>query len=273
MLQLRRVSYTSLYKDVVLVLRGLTGLLLLAMLISGVVMAQTQAAPSATFTNSIGMEFVLIPAGAFGMGSATGDRDEKPVHQVTISQPFYLGKYEVTQDQWQKVMGANPSLFQGDPNRPVEQIWWTDVQAFIRKLNAKEGHSKYRLPTEAEWEYAARAGTSTAYSYGDDASLLPPYAWYKDNARGQTHPVGQLKPTPWSLYDMHGNVWEWVQDWYKRYAPDAVTDPQGPRTGTHRSRRGCGWNNVAKICRTTNRYSVAGYRDDFLGVRLVRTVQ
>ena len=224
-----------------------------------------------TYTNSIGVEFVLIPAGAFKMGSANGDNDERPVRTVTISKPFYLGKYEVTQAQWQAIMGNNPSLFQGDANRPVEQVWFNDVQEFIQKLNAKEGGGRYRLPTEAEWEYAARAGTTTAYSFGDDPSQLGEHAWYKDNANGQTHAVGQKKPNPWGLYDMHGNVWEWVQDWYKRYPQDAATDPQGPAAGTHRSRRGGAWNNFAKYCRAANRYSVAGFRDDFLGFRLVRT--
>ncbi len=224
-----------------------------------------------TLANSIGMEFVLIPAGTFQMGAADGEKDERPVRQVTISQPFYLGKYEVTQGQWQAVMGNNPSLFQGDPNLPVEQVWWTDVKEFIRKLNAKEGHNKYRLPTEAQWEYAARAGTTTRYSFGNEATQLGQYAWYKDNADGRTHPAGQLKPNPWGLYDIHGNVWEWVQDWYQRYQSGAVTDPPGPKTGTHRMRRGCAWNNAANICRTANRYSAPGYRDDFLGFRLLRT--
>lgn len=231
---------------------------------------QAQPALDKTLVNSIGMEFVLIPAGIYQMGSAMGDPDERPMHQVTISKPFYLGTREVTQAQWQAVMGSNPSLFQGNPNLPVEQVWWTDAQEFVRKLNAKEGHTKYRLPTEAEWEYAARAGTMTAYSFGDDATRLGEYAWYKDNSGGHTHPVGQLKPNPWGLYDIHGNVWEWVQDWYKRYKPDAVTDPPGPDSGTHYMRRGCAWNNVTSACRSTNRYSVAGYRDDFLGFRLLR---
>jgi formylglycine-generating enzyme required for sulfatase activity len=231
---------------------------------------QAQTVLDKTLVNTIGMEFVLIPAGTFQMGSTTGDSDERPVHQVTISQPFYLGKYEVTQAQWQAVMGQNPSLFQGTPNLPVEQVWWDDVQEFIRKLNAKEGHTKYRLPTEAEWEYAARASTTTAYSFGDDATRLGEYAWYKGNAGERTHPVGKLKPNPWGLYDMHGNVWEWVQDWYQRYESEAVTDPRGPDLGTHRSRRGCAWNNAAEVCRSTNRYSSPGYRDDFLGFRLLR---
>jgi formylglycine-generating enzyme required for sulfatase activity len=234
-------------------------------------LAQTK--PKATLINSIGMEFVFIPAGTFKMGAEGQERDERPVHQVTITQPFYLGKYEVTQQQWKMIMGNQPSFFSGDPNLPVESVWWTDVQTFIKKLNEKEGHTLYRLPTEAEWEYAARAGSTTAYSFGDDAKQLSHYAWYKENADDRTHPVGQLKPNAWGLYDMHGNVWEWVQDWYGYYSSEPVQDPQGPALGTHRMRRGCGWNNLAKVCRVSNRYSVVGFRDDFIGFRLLRAVK
>jgi len=158
---------------------------------------QTPATPK-TQRNSLGMEFVLIPAGTFQMGSNDSDAydDEKPVHTVRITQPFYLGKYEVTQGQWQAVMGNNPSKFTGDANWPVENVSWDDVQEFIRRLNAREGGATYRLPTEAEWEYAARAGTTTRWSFGDDASQLGRYAWYDGNAGGQTHPVGQLQPNP-----------------------------------------------------------------------------
>lgn len=235
--------------------------------------AIAQTPTDKTLTNSIGMEFVLLPAGTFKMGSEDGEADERPVHQVKVSKPFYLGKYEVTQEQWQTIMGNNPSLFQGDPKRPVEQVSWNDVQEFIRRLNAKENVKIYRLPTEAEWEYAVRAGTTTAYSFGDDASQLSLYGWCRDNSERQTHPVGQLRPNPWGLYDMHGNVWEWVFDWYGRYRADATTDPQGPDSGSHRMRRGGGWNNDGKFCRSANRYSVTGYRDDFLGFRVLRIVR
>jgi formylglycine-generating enzyme required for sulfatase activity len=238
-----------------------------------IAMSQPAASRPPTVTNSIGIEFVLIPAGTFTMGSETGEPDERPPHRVTIRQPFYLGKYEVTQAQWQTVMGNNPSLFTGDPALPVEQVWWDTVQDFIRKLNTMEGRNVYRLPTEAEWEYAARAGSSTAYSFGDDPARLGEYAWYKDNSGGKTHPVGRLKPNAWGLYDMHGNVMEWVQDWYGRYTGEAVTDPQGAATGTHRMRRGGAWNSTAEVCRSANRYSVPGYRDDFLGFRLVQTIR
>ena len=249
----------------------LVGLVMLAVLAPFSVHSQTASPPTATLTNSIGMEFVLIPAGTFQMGAASGEADERPVHQVTISKQFYLGKYEVTQAQWQAVMGKNPSFFTGNTTHPVESVWWTDVQEFIRRMNAKEGHKQYRLPTEAEWEYAARAGTTTTYSFGDDPVRLGEHAWFKDNAGGTTHPVGQLKPNAWGLYDMQGNVWEWVQDWYQRYEAAAATDPRGSETGTHRVRRGCAWNNKGDICKVANRYSAPGYRDDFLGFRLVRT--
>jgi len=247
----------------------------ISLYVFGILLPQTaisQAPPDKTLVNSIGVEFVLIPAGTFIMGSEDGESDERPTHQVTISRPFYLGKYEVTQGQWQAVMGNNPSLFQGDAKLPVERIWWSEVQDFIGKLNAREGGNRYRLPTEAEWEYAARAGSTSTYSFGNEVARLEEYAWYRDNSGGKTHPVGQLKPNAWGLYDMHGNVMEWVQDWYGRYTAEPVTNPQGPASGSHRMRRGGAWNSLAAVCRSANRYSVPGFRDDFLGFRLVRTV-
>jgi formylglycine-generating enzyme required for sulfatase activity len=218
------------------------------------------------------MEFVLIPSGTFKMGSDTGDQDERPVHQVTISKAFYMGKYEVTQGQWQAVMGSNPSASPGDANRPVDQVSWNEAQTFISKLNAVEGVQLYRLPTEAEWEYAARAGSTTIYSFGNDPKQLGEYAWHRSNAQRHSHPVGQKRPNAWGLYDTLGNVWEWVQDWDGKYPVGPVTDPKGPDTGTYRMRRGCGWNNEANVCRVANRYSVIGYRDDFLGFRVVRMI-
>ena len=247
----------------------LTGLLLLVGLVLTTGTLPAQSTPDKTFTNSIGMEFVLISPGTFKMGSATGDPDERPVHDVTISKQFYMGKYEVTQSQWQAVMGTNPSLFPGE-KRPVDQVSWDDAQAFVRKLNTMEGAQLYRLPTEAEWEYAARAGSPTIYSFGNDPKQLGEYAWYRGNAEHRTHPVGQKKPNAWGLHDMLGNVWEWVQDWEGKYPSGPVTDPKGPESGTYRMRRGCGWNNEANVCRVANRYSVVGYRDDFLGFRVVR---
>jgi formylglycine-generating enzyme required for sulfatase activity len=212
---------------------------------------------SKTWTNSIGMEFVLIPAGTFMMGSPDSDPDaldrEKPAHQVTQSQAFYLGKYPVTQAQWEAVMGANPSAFKG-ADRPVENVSWDDVQAFMQKLNEREGVDHYRLPTEAQWEYACRAGSSTRYYFGDDAARLDDYAWYEENSDHQTHPVGQKHPNAWGLYDMHGNVWEWVQDWYGGYTANPVTDPIGPTTGAvRRVVRGGSWLVTARFARSAYR--------------------
>ncbi|ETX03174.1 MAG: hypothetical protein ETSY1_01000 [Candidatus Entotheonella factor] len=211
--------------------------------------------------------FVLIPAGTFLMGTPADQvdavvnryelkrewvEDETPQHEVEISQPFYLGEMEVTQAQWQAVMGSNPSWFKGH-ERPVEQVSWEEVQEFIRRLNTREGREIYRLPTEAEWEYAARAGTTGDFSFGSDPSELKDYAWYGENSGGETHPVRQKKPNDWGLYDMSGNVWEWVQDWYGDYLADTVVDPQGPNNGANRVVRGGGWRRVAGGCRVAIR--------------------
>ncbi|GHT82690.1 hypothetical protein AGMMS49543_08050 [Betaproteobacteria bacterium] len=229
-----------------------------------------------TFTNSIGTEFILIPAGSFTMGTDENDEDagedETPQHRVSISQAFYLGKYEVTQGEWVAVMGSNPSKFKGRSN-PVEQVSWNDVQTFIQRLNAKEGTNKYRLPTEAEWEYAARAGTKSTYSFGDDAGQLGAYAWYDGNSGDQTHPVGQKKPNPWGLYDMHGNVWEWVNDWYDKsyYSRSPSTDPAGSSSGRYRVLRGGSWSLSAGFLRSAGRGSISpDSRYDLDGFRLAR---
>jgi formylglycine-generating enzyme required for sulfatase activity len=198
-------------------------------------------------------------------------KHEMPQHKVTISKPFYLGKYPVTQAQWVAVMGSNPSKFKGQ-NNPVEQVSWHDAQEFIRRLNAKEGHSRYRLPTEAEWEYAARAGTSSAYFFGDDKKALSEYAWYKDNSEETSHPVGQKLPNPWGLYDVHGNVYEWVQDWYgeKYYTNSPEGDPKGPSSSSYRVIRGGSWYSLTTCCRSADRYNFTpDYRFDFVGFRLV----
>ena len=180
-----------------------------------------------TVTNSIGMEFMLIPAGEFDMGSPSSEKarnsNEGPVHRVTISKAFYMGKYEVTQEQWREVMGTNLSDFKGD-DLPVERVSWNDIQEFIKKLNERESTNKYCLPSEAEWEYATRAGTTTSYSFGDSSSDLGDYAWYYSNSGDKLHPVGQKQPNPWGLYDMQGNVWEWVQDLYHSSYDGAPTD-------------------------------------------------
>ena len=226
--------------------------------------------------NTIGMEFVRIKAGTFQMeapawrGGRSGDRS---LHMVHISQPFYLGKYEVTQEQWRAVLGDNPSHFTdcGD-TCPVENVSWDDAQAFIEALNLREGGQAYRLPTEAEWEYATRAGTRTTYSFGNRQSRLGLYGWYEDNAENTTHPVGSKRPNEWGLYDLHGNVWEWVADWYDDYPTSRVTDPRGPSSGTHRVIRGGGWRHEARDCRSASRgIGLPAFRSGYVGLRLART--
>ncbi|MBF0339879.1 MAG: SUMF1/EgtB/PvdO family nonheme iron enzyme [Magnetococcales bacterium] len=193
-------------------------------------------------TNSLGMTFKLIPSGTFLMGSPPNEGwDDKPQHTVTISKAFYIQTTEATQGQWKAVMTSNPSSFPacGD-NCPVESMSWNGVQTFIANLNAK-GEGIYRLPTEAEWEYAARAGTSTTYSWGASwGSYNTSYAWF---AQSTPKPVATKLPNPWGLYDMHGNVWELVSDWYASYSSDAQIDPLGPSSGSNRTIRGGGWLN------------------------------
>ena len=228
-----------------------------------------------------GIEFVWVPAGDFRMGSTSrhADSDEKPVTRVRISRGFYLGKYEVTQRQWESVMGSNPSRFKNcGENCPVEKVSWNDVQEFLRKLNARSGGRRYRLPTEAEWEYAARGGT-TADTYAEDLTnplgndpVLNRIAWYDENSGGRTHPVGRKAPNGWGLHDMLGNVREWVGDRYGDYPGGRVTDPVGPRSGSYRVLRGGSWNGIASNCRSANRFRGSpGYRVINLGFRLLRT--
>jgi len=236
--------------------------------------------PEPRLVDRFGISFLLIPAGTFQMGSDHGDDNEKPVHTVRLSRPFYLGMYPVTQRQWEAVMGSNPSRFQG-PEHPVERVSWNKVQEFIRSLNTHGGRALYRLPTETEWEYAARAGATGAYCFGDDVTQLAQYAWYADSARSITYPVGQLQPNAWGLYDMHGNVWEWAQDWYdnQEYARRAATgiavvDPAGPASGSDRVLRGGGYSSPARSCRSAGRGSdVPGYLSTDRGFRLLREVQ
>jgi formylglycine-generating enzyme required for sulfatase activity len=229
-------------------------------------------------TNSIGMQFVEIFAGTFEMGCIDGDneecdRDERPRHRVTLTKPFYLGKHTVTQKQWVAVMDINPSLFRG-ADRPVDNVSWDDAQEFIRRLNEKEGTEKYRLPTEAEWEYSARAGTPMTWpwSCGEKLSCVKNIAWITGNSRDMTHPVGQKQPNPWGLYDMNGNVWEWVQDWYgaKYYEEGGVTsDPPGPDLGTDRVLRGGAWTSPTKHVRTAERLKgVPDSRNNAFGFRV-----
>jgi formylglycine-generating enzyme required for sulfatase activity len=221
------------------------------------VSATTDSALEPTFTNSIGMEFVLIPAGTFLMGSPDSDAvayaDGKPAHCVTISQPFYLGKYPVMQAQWEVVMGNNPSHFRGNPTYPVESVSWDNVQAFLHKLNEREGGVDYRLPTDAQWEYACRAGTQTPRYHPD----LDAIAWYAANSNAHPQPVGQKVPNGWGLYDMLGNVCEWCIDVKRTYTADAVIDPIGPPSGgAPRVIRGGSWGDTALHVRAAYRHVI-----------------
>ena len=206
--------------------------------------------------NSIGMKFKLIPAGTFTMG------ENDDAHEVTLTKPFKMGVHEVTQAQYEQVMGVNRSWFTG-ANNPVETVGWEDAVEFCRKLSElpaeKAAGNVYRLPTEAEWEYACRAGTTTKHSFGDDESELG-YAWLSENSGDETHPVGSKLPNAWGLYDMHGNVWEWCQDWFFFSSSGSVTDPTGPATGSYRVIRGGSWSNTAGYCRSAyrGRYGPSG---------------
>jgi formylglycine-generating enzyme required for sulfatase activity len=213
--------------------------------------------------------FLLIAAGEFMMG---GNKypDERPVHQVRISQAFEIGKYQVTQALWEAVMHGNPSRFKG-ANLPVETVSWDDAQEFITRLNAGNDDYDYRLPTEAEWEYACRAGT-----IGDYAGNLDEMGWYDENSGGRTHPVGEKKANDWGVYDMHGNVSEWCLDWYNKsyYANSPDVDPQGPASGTGRVFRGGGWDIKAKYSRSALRaIATPDFRFFRIGLRLVRTLR
>ncbi len=210
-------------------------------------------------TNSIGMKLVLIHAGSFTMGSPVGElgrEDNETAHEVTISKSYYLGVFEVTQDEYEKVIGSKPSQFKGGTN-PVEKVSWEEAVVFCKTLSERPGEKAagrvYRLPTEAEWEYACRANSGSAYCFGDSADSLEEYGWFSENSERNTHPVGEKKPNRWGLYDMHGNVWEWCEDCCADYPSGEATDPQGPREDSTRVRRGGCWFFVAKYCRAAMR--------------------
>lgn len=224
------------------------------------------------------MELVLIPPGSFFMGDDKGEDDEKPVHKVTITRPFYLGKDLVTQEQWQAVMGSgNPSSHKG-PKNPVESIDWLTCQKFIEKLNTKPQTTsgRFRLPTEAEWEYACRAGSTTRYSFGDSEADLGQYAWFSGNSAEQSHPGGLKKPNAWGLYDMHGNLWQWCADWYggDYYQISPGNDPGGPQSGRQRVQRGGSWLFGPEFCRSAAR-SIGRPTGSYtvVGLRVARTTQ
>ncbi|MCG3173235.1 MAG: Hercynine oxygenase [Myxococcota bacterium] len=201
------------------------------------------------------LDLILIRPGTFVMGSEERGPNEKPVHKVTISRPFYMGKFEVTQRQWEAVMGNNPSKFKGADN-PVDSVSWNDATEFCAKLAQKTG-KRVVLPTEAQWEYACRAETTTDFYTGDGNQALADAGWYEANSGGKTQPVGKKKPNAWGLHDMHGNVWEWCADRYGTYGADESTDPKGPASGNSRVLRGGSWNNDAQFCRSAYRNGYA----------------
>ena len=221
------------------------------------------------------MKLVLIPAGKFMMGSPDSEQgrqgSEGPQHEVIITKPFYMGVTEVTQAQYEAITGTNPSHLK-DATNPVEMVSWNDATEFCKELSEKTRQA-VRLPTEAEWEYACRAGTATAFSFGDSDSALGDYAWYTSNSGRTTHPVGQKKPNAWGLYDMHGNVWEWCAGLYGGYPNDAVTDPKGAASGTRRVLRGGGWFGNPAHCRSASRrYDSPDNRSSRCGFRVVVSV-
>jgi formylglycine-generating enzyme required for sulfatase activity len=215
---------------------------------------------------NLDMKFAWVPPGAFQMGG-NAYSGEKPVHRVKLTKGFYLGVTPVTQAQWQAVMGNNPSRFRGD-DRPVEQVSWDDCQEFCAKLTQLTG-KPVRLPTEAEWEYACRAGTTSDYYSGTGEEALKKVGWYHGNSKQQTQPVGKLAPNAWGLYDVHGNVWEWCQDWYGPYPSDNIEDYEGPNSGDGRVLRGGSWGDDAEYCRAAFRCRYApGTRNLYLGSRV-----
>ncbi|MCQ2260155.1 MAG: formylglycine-generating enzyme family protein [Bacteroidales bacterium] len=223
---------------------------------------------------SVTYSFVRVRAGSFTMGATSEQEnpwdDEKPAHRVTLTSDYWMGATEVTQALWKAVMGSNPSMFQGD-DLPVESVSWDDCQDFLEKLNRITG-KRFRLPTEAEWEYAARGGgSSRGYQYAG-GSNVGNVAWYYGNAGGETHPVGQLRANELGLYDMSGNVWEWCQDWYGKdyYSSGSQTNPTGPSSGSHRVLRGGTWYSDAWISRSSIRNCVTpDFRNSRFGFRLV----
>ena len=201
----------------------------------------------------------------------SANKSEKPGHAVTLTQPFYMGKYDVTQAQYQQLIGTNPSNFKGKDN-PVETVSWDEAQAFCKKLSALS-HQAVCLPTEAEWEYSCRAGTTTTYYSGDSEADLGRVAWYSENSTGMTHPVGQKEPNAFGLYDMHGNVWQWCQDWYAEdyYGKAPAEDPQGPEQGAFRVLHGGSWSIIEPMgCQSAERgrYDPVG-RNIEVGFRIV----
>ncbi|WP_242482125.1 formylglycine-generating enzyme family protein [Thiocystis violacea] len=259
----------------------------LGLLVAGLLLAVAgQAAPAETYTDALGMTFRLIPAGSFQMGCDTArqrcDATERPAHRVTFAAPFYLSATEVTQRQWAEVMGDNPAHFQ-HPDNPVEQVSWEDAQTFLRALNQRAApRGGYRLPSEAEWEYAARAGTQGDFWFGDDEQELGRHMWYLDSAHEHPHPVAQKPANPWGLYDVQGNVLEWVSDCYHA---DYVGAPSDGSAWTHdcqnledgtalRLLRGGAWYLYPNAARSAFRFRYApSVRHYGFGLRLARSIE
>lgn len=229
-----------------------------------------------TFNNSFDVTFVKVPAGQFEMGSpdGKGEAQERPKHPVRLAAAFFMSAHEVTQAQWKRVTGTNPSKFKAD-NRPVDFVSWEDVQGFVKKINEQEqGNVEYRLPTEAEWEYACRAGSTSEYCFGDNPATLQDYAWFDANSDGTTQSIKTRKPNAWGLYDMHGNAWEWCQDvWHDNYA-GAPQDGKAWESGGNASKRvvrGGSWAFAAEDARSSFRMGIeaSSRLGDSLGFRLV----
>ena len=226
-----------------------------------------------TFTvNGVSFEMVYVEGGTFDMGATSeqgsdADSDEYPVHSVTLS-GYYIGKCEVTQELWEAVMGSNPSHFKG-AQKPVESVSWYDCQEFVSRLNRLTGRT-FRLPTEAEWEYAARGGNKSLHYKYSGSGNIGKVAWYTENSGNSTHAVGTKTANELGIYDMSGNVWEWCSDWYGSYSAGAQTNPQGPSSGSRRVLRGGSWGYGAWDCRVSNRYSIdPGFSYSYYGLRLV----
>lgn len=226
-----------------------------------------------------GIEMVFIPAGRFTMGSILTPGkigfykgiwyDEDPPHNVSITKPMYMGKYEVTQGQWKKVMGTNPSSFKGIDNLPVESVSFEECQQFLKI--AGDG---LQLPTEAQWEYDCRSGSKTDYCFGDDVNELKKYAWYRENSKDKTHNVGEKRPNSWGLYDMHGNVAEWCSDWFGKYLNEKQIDPKGPLSGTSKVVRGGAYLRSDIELRSSSRYEMPpdGHLE-FVGFRVIKALK
>jgi len=258
-------------------------LLVMAVVACGPVVRAQEKDPPKEFTNSVGMKFVWIPPGSFMMGSPKeeeGRMDDEVQHKVTLTKGFYMGVHLVTQEQWQAVMGNNPSFFgKGEKNLPVECVTWNHCQDFCKKSRAKD-KSPYRLPTEAEWEFCCRAGTTTVFSFGDSISADQAnfngdeiYGKGKPGLRRKkTTPVGSFAANAWGLFDMHGNVWQWCQDFDGAYPRNDVVDPQGPMAGKERMMRGGCWGLGPVYLRSACRYHLQpGWGDDAIGLRVCFT--